>query len=61
MTLEIHDLAWDRHNNVTGLNQLIRLPATSDKVYQLLAHGRWFSPGILPSSTTKTGRHHGNS
>jgi hypothetical protein len=26
----------------------------SDKVYQLLAHGRWFSPA---SSTTKTGRH----
>jgi heme/copper-type cytochrome/quinol oxidase subunit 4 len=25
-----------------------------DKAYQLLAHGRWFSPA---SSTTKTGRH----
>jgi hypothetical protein len=23
----------------------------------LLAHGRWFSPGIPASSTTKTGRH----
>jgi hypothetical protein len=23
----------------------IRLAAASDKVYQLLAHGRWFSPG----------------
>jgi len=34
-----------------------RLAATSDKVYQLLAHGRWFSPGTLSSSTTKTGRH----
>jgi len=33
-----------------------RLAATSDKVYQLLAHGRWFSPGIPASSTTKTGR-----
>jgi len=31
-------------------------PAASDKVYQLLAHGRWFSPGTLASSTTKTGR-----
>ena len=31
-----------------------RLAAASDKVYQLLAHGRWFS---LASSTTKTGRH----
>jgi hypothetical protein len=30
---------------------------TSDKVYQLLAHGQWFSPGTLASSTTKTGRH----
>jgi hypothetical protein len=29
----------------------------SDKVYQLLAHGRWFSPGFPASSTTKTGRH----
>ena len=27
------------------------------KVYQLLAHGWWFSPGIPASSTTKTGRH----
>jgi hypothetical protein len=29
----------------------------SDNVYQLLAHGRWFSPGTPASSTTKTGRH----
>jgi hypothetical protein len=29
----------------------------SDKVYQLLAHGRWFSPGTPASSTTKTGCH----
>ena len=29
-----------------------RLAATSDKVYQLLAHGWWFSPA---SSTTKSG------
>ena len=35
----------------------IRLAAASDKVYQLLAHGRWFSSGTLASSTTKTGRH----
>jgi hypothetical protein len=27
------------------------------KVYQLLAQGRWFSPGTPASSTTKTGRH----
>jgi hypothetical protein len=31
-----------------------RLTVASDKVYQLLAHGRWFSPA---SSATKTGRH----
>jgi hypothetical protein len=36
----------------------IRLAAASDKVYQLLAHGRWFSSGIPASSTTKTGRRH---
>jgi hypothetical protein len=34
-----------------------RLAAASDKVYQLLAHGRWFSPGIPASSTTKSGLH----
>jgi hypothetical protein len=31
--------------------------SASDKVYQLLAYGRWFSPGTPASSTTKTGRH----
>ena len=34
-----------------------RLAAASDKVYQLLAHGWWFSPGTPASSNTKTGRH----
>ena len=34
-----------------------RLAAASDKVYQLLAHGQWFSPGTPTSSSTKTGRH----
>ena len=34
-----------------------RLAAASDKVYQLLAHGRWFSPGTPAPSTTITGRH----
>ena len=34
-----------------------RLAAASDKVYQLLAHGQWFSPGTPASSTTKTGHH----
>ena len=30
------------------------ITAASDNAYQLLAHGRWFSPA---SSTTNTGRH----
>jgi hypothetical protein len=34
-----------------------RLAAASDKAYQLLAHGQWFSLGTPASSTTKTGRH----
>jgi hypothetical protein len=29
-----------------------RLAAASDKVYQLHAHGRWFSPGTPASSTS---------
>jgi hypothetical protein len=31
-----------------------QLAAASDKVYQLLAHGRWFSPGTSTSFTAKT-------
>jgi len=34
-----------------------RLTAASDSLYQLLAHGRWFSLSTPASSTTKTGRH----
>jgi hypothetical protein len=34
-----------------------RFATASDKVYQLLAHGRWFSPGTPASSTTEAGRH----
>jgi len=34
-----------------------RLPAASDKAYQLFPQGRWFSPGTPASSTTKIGRH----
>jgi hypothetical protein len=37
--------------------QFICWEAASDKVYQLLGHGRWFSPDTPASSTTKTGRH----
>jgi hypothetical protein len=34
-----------------------RLAAANDKVYQLLAHDRWFSSGTPASSTTKTSLH----
>ena len=34
-----------------------QLAVASDTDYQLLAHGRWFSPGTPASSTTNTGRH----
>jgi hypothetical protein len=44
-------LIWNYKNWCT------RLAAASDKVYQLLAHGRRFSPGTPASSTTKAGRH----
>jgi hypothetical protein len=37
-----------------GFFHFLWLAVASDKAYQLLAHGRWFSPA---SSTTKTGRH----
>jgi hypothetical protein len=43
--------------NCLNKKACIRLAAASDKVYQLLVHGRWFSPGTPASSTTKTGRH----
>jgi hypothetical protein len=35
----------------------LRTGVAIDKVYQLLARGRWFFPGNPASSTTKTGRH----
>ena len=34
-----------------------RITAASDKVYQSLAHDRWFSPCTPASFTTKTDRH----
>jgi hypothetical protein len=37
-----------------GFFHFLLLAVASDKAYQLLAHGRWFSSA---SSTTKTGRH----
>jgi hypothetical protein len=46
--------AYHKYGFVNYKKGCTRLATASDKVYQLLAHGRWFSPG---SSTTKTGRH----
>ena len=31
--------------------------SASDKAYQFLTHGRWFSPGTSAYSTPRTGRH----
>ena len=50
-------MAWVRARHCKLQNGCTRLAAASDKVHQLLAHGRWLSPGTPASSTTKTGRH----
>ena len=39
------------------LSGCTRLTAASDQVYQLLSHGRWFSPDTPASSTIITDRH----
>ena len=44
-------------NFVNYKKGFIGLAAASDKVYQLLGQGRWFSTGTPASSTTKTGHH----
>jgi hypothetical protein len=49
--------AWVRARLCKLQKRCTRLTAASDKAYQLLAHGRWFSPGTPAFSTTKTGRH----
>jgi hypothetical protein len=48
----ITNMAWVHAQFVNYKKRCTRLAAASDKVYQLLAHGQWFSPA---SSTTKTG------
>ena len=53
----IINTAWVHARLCKLQKECTRLAAASDKVYQLLAHGRWFSPGTPVSSTTKTGRH----
>ena len=52
-----HQYAWVRARLYKLQKECTRIAAASDKAYQLLAHGRWFSPGTPASSTTKTGRH----
>ncbi len=47
--------AWVRAGLCKLQKRCTRLAAASDKVYQLFAHGRWFSPGTRASSNTKTG------
>ena len=53
----ITNTAWVRTWLCKLQKRFTRLAAASDKVYQLLVQGRWFSPGTPISSTTKTGRH----
>jgi hypothetical protein len=53
----ITNTAWVRARLCKLQKGCSRLAAASDKVYQFLAHGLWFSPGTPASFTTKTGRH----
>ena len=55
--LPITNTAWVRARLCKLQKGCTQLAAASDKVYQLLAHGLWFSLGTPASSTTKTGRH----
>jgi hypothetical protein len=50
-------MAWVRARLCKLQKGCRRLAAASDKVFQLHAHGRLFSPGTPASSTTKTGHH----
>ena len=49
--------AWVRARLCKLQKGCTRLTAASDKVYQLFAHGRWFSLDTPAASTTKTGHH----
>jgi hypothetical protein len=51
MATHITNTAWVRARLCKLQKGCTRLAAASDKVYQLLVHGRWFSPASL---TTKT-------
>ena len=52
----ITNTAWVRAQLCKLQKRCTRLAAASDKVYLLLAQGRWFSPGTPASSTTNTFR-----
>jgi hypothetical protein len=53
----ITNTAWVRARLCKLQKGCTRIAVVSDKVYQLLAHERWFSPDFLASSTTKSCRH----
>ena len=53
----VTNTAWVRARLCKLQKGCTRLAAASDTAFQLLAHGRWFSPGTPASATTKTGRH----
>ena len=53
----ITNTAWVRARLCKLQKGCTRLAAASDKAYQLLVHGLWFSPGTPASTTTTTGRH----
>ena len=53
----ITNTAWVRARLCKLQKGCTRIVVASDKVYQLLAHERLFSPDIPASSTNKTGRH----
>ena len=55
--MPIINTAWVRAQLCKLQKGCTRLAAASDKVYQLLTQGRWFSPGTPDSSITKTCRH----
>ena len=50
-------MTWVRIQFCKLQKEYTRLAVASDKVYQLLAQGRWFTPGTPASSATKIGRH----
>jgi hypothetical protein len=53
----ITNTAWVRARHCRLQKGALDLQAQVKKMYQLLAHGRWFSPDTPASSITKTGRH----